>query len=112
MPSSPRGRRYGDLAAVATNGSITLVSGLADADTPGMPELMQSRQARLAPLPGEALRHYAEDVELAGGSSTVIVGSKPLYALSVNLENGFSRLKPITRHDFIRVRGVCVFFHE
>jgi hypothetical protein len=77
MPSSPRGRRYGDLAAVATNGSITLVSGLADSDTPGMLELMQSRQARLAPLPGEALRHYAEDVELAGGSSTVIVGSKP-----------------------------------
>ena len=77
MPSSPRGRRYGDLAAVATNGSITLVSGLADADTPGVPELMQSRQASLSPLPGDFLRAYAEDVELAGASSTVIVGSKP-----------------------------------
>ena len=77
MPSSPLGRRYGDLAAAATNGSITLVSGLADADTPGVPELLQSRQARLSPVDGVPLRRYVADVELAGASSTVVVGSKP-----------------------------------
>lgn len=77
MPSSPLGRRYGDLAAVTANGSITLVSGLADADTPGVPDLLQSRQASLSPVAGDVLRRYAADVELAGASSTVIVGSQP-----------------------------------
>jgi hypothetical protein len=76
MPSSPLGRRYGDLAAVASNGSLTLVSGLADADTPGLADLLQSRQANLLPVDGD-LRPYAADVALAGASSTVVVGSKP-----------------------------------
>lgn len=77
MPSSPLGHRYGDLAAVATSGSVTLVSGLADADTPGVPELLQSRQASLLSVDDAGLRRYAADVELAGASSTVVVGSKP-----------------------------------
>jgi imidazolonepropionase-like amidohydrolase len=53
------------------------VSGLADADSPGVPALWQSRQASLSPVTHEALRRYAADVKLAGASSTVVVGSKP-----------------------------------
>ena len=77
MPSSPQGRRYGDLAAIASNGSIRLVSGLADADTPGLAELLASRQAAASPGPAATIRGYAEDVDLSDATSTVVVGSRP-----------------------------------
>ncbi|HSD69168.1 MAG TPA: hypothetical protein VLB07_06440, partial [Woeseiaceae bacterium] len=45
LPTSPRGRRYQDMQVVMGRGPITLMSGLADATTPGLAELLQSRQA-------------------------------------------------------------------
>jgi hypothetical protein len=80
MPASPRGRRYQDIRLTAGSGPVTLVSGLADAATPGMSELLQSRQAQVfAPRSGALTappRRFAEPPDLAG-ATTVVVGSKP-----------------------------------
>ena len=80
MPASPRGRRYQDTRIAAGASPATLVSGLADAGTPGMAGLLQSRQAQAfghwraarTPLP----RRFVEPPRLAGATS-VVVGSKP-----------------------------------
>lgn len=77
LPSSPRGRRYSDLAAASSSGSITLVSGLATAGTPGVPELLESRQATLSSVDRDALRRHAAHVDLTDATSTVVVGSRP-----------------------------------
>ena len=80
MPASPQGRRYQDVLLTAGSNPQTLVSGLADAGTTGLPELLQSRQARaFAHLTARAQpppRRLAELPNLAGASA-VVVGSKP-----------------------------------
>lgn len=79
LPASPQGRRYQDVLLTSSN-PATLVSGLADASTPGVPILLQSRQAQA--LAGRATaadaprRRLADLPDLAGASS-VVVGSKP-----------------------------------
>jgi hypothetical protein len=80
MPASPRGRRYQDVRFTAGAGPVTLVSGLADAGTPGIAGLLESRQAQAfshwsgarAPL----ARRFAELPNLSGAAS-VVIGSKP-----------------------------------
>jgi hypothetical protein len=80
MPVSPRGRRYQDIRMTAGSGPVTLVSGLADAGTPGISRLLESRQAQTfaqwfgghAPPP----RRFPEPPNLAGAAS-VVIGSKP-----------------------------------
>ncbi|HWM30065.1 MAG TPA: LpqB family beta-propeller domain-containing protein [Woeseiaceae bacterium] len=80
MPASPLGRRYQDVRIAALAGPATLVSGLADAATPGVSELLQSRQALAFEhwTAGQAApsRRFPELPGLAG-SSSFVVGSKP-----------------------------------
>jgi len=80
MPASPRGRRYQDIRMTAGLRTVTLVSGLADAGTPGISRLLQSRQAQaFAQWAGEQApppRRFSELPSLADAASMVI-GSKP-----------------------------------
>jgi adenine deaminase len=61
------------------NGSpaATVVSGLADARTPGLDRLMRSRQAPLLQQYGPGVRRFAVQPQLARSTATVVLGSKP-----------------------------------
>ena len=77
LPSSPVGSQYQDLQATVRQDPVALISGLADAATPGISSLLNSRQARelgQGALPG---RRYSSVPELAAASSPIVVGSKP-----------------------------------
>jgi Amidohydrolase family/WD40-like Beta Propeller Repeat len=80
MPASPRGNRYQDVLLTVGSNPQTFVSGLADAGTPALAELFQSRQARvfdrLAMGREAPPRRLARPPNLAGASS-IVVGSKP-----------------------------------
>ena len=75
LPASPGGHRYAD---IDLGGSpVTIVSGLADASTPGIDGVMQSRQAGLLPDSPRPTRRFMTTPNLAAASSTIVVGSKP-----------------------------------
>lgn len=77
LPVSPLGRRYQDLRMTSGGSPITRVSGLADIATPGVAELLESRQAEaLAPLPA-LRRRFAEPPALYGAASAIVAGSRP-----------------------------------
>lgn len=77
MPESPLGNRYQDIRIAADSNSLTLVSGLANADTPGLSQLFRSRQAtRFGRVP-EPVRRSASAPDLRGRSTRVIAGSRP-----------------------------------
>jgi hypothetical protein len=75
LPTSPKGNRYQDIPAAA--GTIVLVSGLADAGTPGLSALFRSRQAKLLQERKSALRRFSSIPNIAGSASTIMLGSKP-----------------------------------
>jgi hypothetical protein len=77
LPSSPQGMRYQDIQIAVGSGPITLISGLADAGTPGLTELFQSRQAQTFGHSGRATRRHAAIAQLASRSSSVVLGSRP-----------------------------------
>jgi hypothetical protein len=77
LPSSPVGGQYQDMQVAARHGPVTLISGLADAGTPGISSLLGSRQASelgQGTLPG---RRFSSVPALAGSSSSIVLGSKP-----------------------------------
>lgn len=77
MPASPRGIRYQDSMLATGAGSVTLVSGLADAHTPGLRSLLQSRQVPMLGDDVTASRRFAESPHLPSGTTSVVTGSKP-----------------------------------
>ncbi|MCH8058986.1 MAG: amidohydrolase family protein [Proteobacteria bacterium] len=77
LPASPRGERYDDIQLANGATAMTIVSGLADARTPGLAALLQSRQAKLLDRSAAAIRRFTERPTLAAASSTVVLGSKP-----------------------------------
>ena len=77
LPSSPAGSQYQDLQVAVRQDPLTLISGLADAGTPGISSLLNSRQARQfgqGALPG---RRFSSVPALASASSSIVLGSKP-----------------------------------
>lgn len=77
LPTSPRGVRYEDAKLTDAAEPATVVSGLADSRTPGLAELLQSRQARLLRGYPTALRRFAEAPQLAARSTSIVLGSAP-----------------------------------
>ncbi|MCH7820648.1 MAG: amidohydrolase family protein [Proteobacteria bacterium] len=77
LPASPRGERYDDIQLTNGANAVTIVSGLADAKTPGLAGLLQSRQANLIGPAATAIRRFTERPALAAASSTIVLGSKP-----------------------------------
>ena len=77
MPASPGGQRYNDIRLTRGANAITIVSGLADARTPGLETLLQSRQARLFAPQSSKIRQFAAQPQLSKSSAMLILGSKP-----------------------------------
>ena len=75
LPTSPRGIRYEDARLTDTSDPTTVVSGLADSRTPGLAELLRSRQASLLRNHPTALRRYVEAPQLAAQSTSIVLGS-------------------------------------
>jgi hypothetical protein len=79
LPASPLGRRYRDLDIIGGTGSATLVSGLADAGTPGLEKLVQSRQAETFEhwMTGQPARRRLSTLPDLSDAPSVVAGSKP-----------------------------------
>ncbi len=77
LPTSPLGRRYQDIQAVLDLGPITLLSGLADAATPGLAELLESRQAVQFGRRSVSLRRYTAIPDISSRQSSLVLASKP-----------------------------------
>jgi adenine deaminase len=58
-------------------GPITLMSGLADAATPGLADLLESRQAVQLGRRSVSLRRYAAAADLSSRHSSLVLASKP-----------------------------------
>lgn len=76
LPASPRGIRYENARLGGSAEPLTILSGLADARTKGLPELLQSRQARLLDGYPTAMRRFIEAPLLAARTSSIVLGSK------------------------------------
>jgi hypothetical protein len=76
LPASPRGQRYGDIQLSSSPGSVTIVSGIADSQTPGITALLNSRQATLLGPHPPARRRF-ESRPVLGTGAGVILGSEP-----------------------------------
>ena len=77
LPSSPLGKRYQDMQIAIGSGPLTLVSGLADARTPGLANLLNSRQAKMFGHCGAGVRRFAAVPQLSERQATIVLGSKP-----------------------------------
>jgi len=77
LPISPRGIRYEDARLGAIDEPVTILSGLADARTDGLPELLSSRQASLLRGYPTAIRRFSESPLLPERSSSIVLGSRP-----------------------------------
>jgi hypothetical protein len=77
LPSSPVGGQYQDLQATVRQDPVALISGLADAATPGISSLLNSRQALEFGQSASPRRRYSTVPDLTTASSPIVVGSKP-----------------------------------
>ncbi len=78
LPGSPGAHQYQAMkAAAGSSEPVTIVSGLADAQTPNLPAVLASRQAALLGGTFEPVRRFAALPRLDGGRTTVVLGSKP-----------------------------------
>lgn len=76
-PTSPAGFVYQDVQLASGIGAITFVSGLADAATPGLDEILSTRAARLiAPEPSRG-RTFLDAPELGSAAPLLVLGSQP-----------------------------------
>jgi hypothetical protein len=109
LPASPEGHRYQDMELGTGRGPVTIISGLADAQTPRLDSLLASRQAGLLTGPSIPERRFAVPPRLAAGSTTVVIGSKPNgLAPGIGLHAEFRALKAagLTAEQTLRAAGV------
>lgn len=76
LPTSPRGIRYEDARLEDVADPTAVLSGLADARTPGLAALLQSRQAGLLQGFPTAVRRFSEAPQLAAQSSSIVLASQ------------------------------------
>ena len=78
LPGSPGAHQYQAMKlAAGSSEPVTIVSGLADAQTPNLAKLLASRQAGLLGHEFEPVRRFTAPPRLATGAMTVVLGSKP-----------------------------------
>lgn len=77
IPVSPAGIHYENARIADTEVPTMILSGLADARTRGLHELMQSRQAGLVGRYPSAIRRFTEKPRLDAQSPSIVLGSKP-----------------------------------
>ncbi|NIL93795.1 MAG: amidohydrolase family protein [Woeseiaceae bacterium] len=76
LPTSPRGIRYEDARLATSAEPATVLSGLADSRTPGLADLMASRQAKLLVRGAPSVRRFSEAPKLASHASSIVLGSE------------------------------------
>ncbi len=76
-PASPSGQRYSDIQLSNGSRPVTIVSGLADARTPELAQLLKSRQAQYLPPHDSLVRRFSTQPQLSKSSATIVLGSKP-----------------------------------
>ena len=76
-PTSPGGRSYQDVQLASGDNAVTLVSGLADASTPGVDSLRNARGAEFLPYSTGLLRRFDQTQDLSAAASTIVLGSQP-----------------------------------
>ena len=109
LPASPEGHRYQDMELATDRGPVTIISGLADAQTPRLDSLLASRQAALLAGPSIPARRFEMPPRLAAGSTTVVIGSRPNgLAPGVGLHAEFRALTAagLTAEQTLRAAGV------
>ena len=109
LPASPGGHRYQDMELATGRGPVTIISGLADAQTPRLDSLLASRQAALLAGSSKPLRRFTAAPRLAAGSTTVVIGSKPNgLAPGIGLHAEFRALTAagLTAEQTLRAAGV------
>lgn len=77
LPRSPLGRQYQDMRFAGSSAALVLVSGMADATTPGLQQLLSSRQAQRFGHTGATVRYKATSPQLSSAHASIVVGSKP-----------------------------------
>jgi hypothetical protein len=77
VPSSPGGTRYEGNQLANGASEVTVFSGLADARTPGIAELLSTRQAALLGHVAGPLRRFAEPPALDAAAGGVVLSSQP-----------------------------------
>jgi len=77
LPTSPKGKHYQDIQVAAAAAPIALVSGLADAGTPGLNALFNSRQAKLLNGNITTLRRFSTIPNFSNRAPSIMLGSKP-----------------------------------
>jgi hypothetical protein len=109
LPASPGGHRYQDMELATGRGPVTIISGLADAQTPRLDMLLASRQAALLGTPVPPVRRFTATPRLSAGSATVVVGSRPNgMAPGIALHAEFRALTAagLTPEQTLRAAGV------
>jgi len=109
LPASPGGHRYQDMELAAGSGPVTIISGLADAQTPHLDSLLASRQATLLSGPFLPVRRFTAPPRLAAASTSVVLGSKPSgLAPGIGLHAEFRALAAagLTTEQTLRAAGV------
>lgn len=76
LPSSPGGQRYADIELSNGDSPVTVVSGLADAGTPGLDRLLRSRQVKLLPT-SRAQRRFTDSHDLDSNATSIVLASEP-----------------------------------
>ena len=76
LPTSPGGQRYADISLANGATPVTIVSGLADMNTPGLADLLRARQAALLPA-ATAQRRFVGKHDLGSNATSVVLGSQP-----------------------------------
>lgn len=109
LPASPSGRHYDDVALANGAATVTIVSGLADVQTPGLAELLHSRQAALlGRLPG-AIRRFNERPGLSASATTIVLGSKPNGlppGIALHAEMRALAAAGLTQEQVLRATGI------
>jgi len=77
LPVSPAGIRYENVRLSDTDEPAMILSGLADARTRGLRDLLQSRQADLVDHFPTAVRRFTEKPQLDAQSPAIVLGTKP-----------------------------------
>jgi dipeptidyl aminopeptidase/acylaminoacyl peptidase len=76
-PTSPAGFHYQDVQLASGIGTITFVSGLADAGTPGLDEIHRTRAASLMAPHAELSRRLVDLPDLRAAAPLLVLGSRP-----------------------------------
>ena len=110
LPGSPGAHQYQHMKLAAGNSEpVTIVSGLADAQTPKLAALLASRQAGLLGRDFEPVRRFSAPPRLATGTTNVVLGSKPSglpAGLGLHAEFRALAAAGLTPEQVLRAAGV------